>query len=160
MAKILFINPEKCIGCMACATACSLQHGNRISPVSSMILPIKLRKQVINIPVVCRQCVKPLCSDICPMGAISKNETTGAMVADSDLCIACRMCMTICPLGGISVSSDVGHAVKCDLCQGDPFCLKFCTYGAIEYLEDDEATLRRKRNSINKLAEALKEIAY
>lgn len=152
MAKLLFVDPEKCVGCMACVMACSLQHGNIIGPANSRILPVRLKRQVVNIPVVCRQCGKPLCADACPMGAISRVEKTGSMVVDSDLCIACGMCMVACPLGGISVNTGAGHAVKCDLCEGDPLCVKFCGYGAIEYITEEEATLKRKKEAVGKLA--------
>ena len=157
--KILFINPDKCVGCMACVTACSLQHGKNIGPLNSMILPIRLRKQAINIPVVCRQCLHPLCADVCPMGAITRDEATGAMIVDADLCIACGMCMISCPLGGISINTSKGYAVKCDLCHGDPLCLKFCTYGAIEYITAEEFNLERKRDSVEKLASMLEKLA-
>ncbi len=157
---MLFINPEKCVGCNACMMACCLQQGKTISPVNSMILPVKLRKLVINIPVVCRQCVKPLCADVCPTGAISRDETTGAMVVDRDLCIACWMCVIACPLGGISLDTKMGTAVKCNLCGGDPLCARFCTYGAIEYLTEEEVTLKRKKEAVGKLATMLEEIAF
>ena len=112
MTKVLFIDPEKCTGCMACVLACSLEHGDTSGPVGSMILPIKLRQQAINIPVVCRQCTKPLCADACPMGAISRDDATRAMRVNPDLCIGCGMCMIACPLGGISVNAEVGRAVR------------------------------------------------
>lgn len=155
MGKVLFVDPERCVGCMGCVMACSLQHGDVIGPANSRILPVRLRKAVVNIAVVCRQCGKPLCADACPMGAISREEKTGSMVVDADLCIACGMCMVACPLGGISVDRGVGHAVKCDLCGGDPLCVKFCGYGAIEYLTEEEVALRRKKGAVGKLGELL-----
>jgi Fe-S-cluster-containing hydrogenase component 2 len=159
MAKILFINPEKCVGCMSCILACSLQQGNLIGPAKSKILPVRLKKQIINIPSVCRQCLKPLCADACPMGAISKDDKTRAVRVDPDSCIACGMCMTICPIGGISVDSQAGHAVKCELCGGDPLCVKFCGYGALEYIEEAEAHIKIKKEGIEKLAHLLERIA-
>jgi carbon-monoxide dehydrogenase iron sulfur subunit len=159
MTKVLFIDPEKCTGCMACVLACSLQHGDTSGPVGSMILPIKLRRQAINIPVVCRQCTRPLCADACPMGAISRDDVTRAMRVDPDLCIGCGMCMIACPLGGISVNAEVGRAVKCDLCAGDPLCVKFCGYGALTYLPEEEATYERKKEAIGKLSDLLETLA-
>lgn len=158
--KVLFINPEKCVGCMACLMACSMKQGEITGPAKSMILPVRLRKQEINIPVVCRQCAKPLCADVCPMGALSRDEKTGAMVVDPDLCIACRMCMIACPLGGVSVDTEVGHSLKCNLCEGDPECVKVCGYGAIEYISEEEAGIERKKGAIGKLATMLEKIAY
>ncbi len=155
MVKFLFIDTDKCTGCMSCVLACSLQQGDTIGPAQSRILPVRRKKQVVNIPVVCRQCIKPLCAEVCPMSAISRNEKTRAMIVDTVLCIGCGMCMTACPLGGISVRTDVGHAVKCDQCEGDPLCVKFCAYGAIDYITEDEAALKSKKEAVGKLGEAL-----
>ncbi len=160
MVKVLFINPEKCTGCMACMMACSMKQSGTAGPGRSMILPVKLRKLAITVPIVCRQCAKPLCADVCPMGAISRDETTGAMVVDADLCIACGMCTVACPLGGISVDSEVGHSLKCDLCQGDPQCAKACASGAIAYISQEEANIRSKEEAVKKLAVMLEKVAY
>jgi len=158
MRKILLLDPEKCVACRLCEMACSILHGVTVSPVKSMIGIINLRKAGVNIPVVCQQCVKPLCADACPTGALSRNEETGAMVVDSDLCIACRMCTTACPLGGIAVDSEAGYSVKCDLCGGDPLCVKVCGYGAIRYLPEDVATLKRRRDAVKKLGAMMEKI--
>ena len=155
MAKILCVDPDKCVGCMSCVLACSLQHGDIIGPAQSRILPVRQKKQVVNIPVVCRQCLKPLCAEVCPMGAISRSPETRALIVDSTRCIGCAMCMTACPLGGVSVKTEEGHAVKCDHCEGDPLCVKFCAYGAIEYIPEEEAALKSKKKAVGKLGELL-----
>lgn len=160
MPKVLFVNPAKCVGCMLCVLACSMQHGSIVAPRSSRLLPIRLRAVNVNVVVVCRQCVKPLCADVCPMGAISRDDKTGAMVVDADRCIACCMCMIACPLGGISIDAEAGHSVKCDLCGGEPLCAKFCSYGAIEYITLDEAAILRRKEAIRKLSEMLQNIAF
>ena len=159
MAKVLFVDPEKCTGCMCCMMACALKHGSVVGPAQSMILPVIERSTLINIPVVCRQCARPLCAEVCPTKAISRNEETGAMIVDDDLCMACGMCMLACPLGGISVNRELGHAVKCDLCGGDPECVKVCTFDALQYLPEEEITVKQKSEAIKKLATMLEKIA-
>lgn len=153
--KVIFVDPAKCVGCMSCVMGCSLEHGDVIGPWSSRILPVRLKRQVLDIPVVCRQCGKPFCAEACPMGAISREQETGAMVVDPDLCIACGMCMVACPLGGVVVKRDLGYAVKCDLCVGEPMCARFCGYGALEYITEEEAAWRRKKEAVGKLADLL-----
>ena len=40
-------------------------------------------------------------------------------------------CVTACIYGGIAIDPQTKKAVKCDLCNGDPACVKACDYGAI-----------------------------
>jgi Fe-S-cluster-containing hydrogenase component 2 len=155
MAKVLYVNPEKCVGCMTCVLACSLEHGDTIGPAQSRIFPVRFKSQVINIPMVCRQCTRPLCALSCPVGAITRNEATGAMIVEPALCIGCWICVNACPLGGISLDTEAGHAVKCDLCGGDPLCAQVCAYGALEYIPEEEVPIGRKREAIGRLAELL-----
>jgi Fe-S-cluster-containing hydrogenase component 2 len=82
------------------------------------------------------------------------------MVVDTDLCIGCGMCSIACPLGGITVDADAGHAVKCDLCGGDPLCVKFCAYGALTYIPRHEVTVERRKEAVGKLSNMLEKIAY
>jgi Fe-S-cluster-containing hydrogenase component 2 len=89
--------------------------------------------------------------DVCPVGAISRDEETGAIVLDQDLCIGCNMCLTVCPLGGISVDPETGTIIKCDLCQGDPECVKHCVYGALEFVKASEAGYIRRREGVKNL---------
>ena len=77
------------------------------------------------------------------------------MIVDTELCIGCGVCMTACPLGGISLNTGAGYSVKCDLCGGDPLCVKFCGYEAIEYITEEEAALKNKKEAVRKLPELL-----
>lgn len=160
MRKIVSVNPDQCVGCMLCVLACALEHGDTIGPVNSRIEPIRIKKLEINIPVLCRQCLQPLCADVCPMGAISRQEKTGAMVVDPDMCICCGMCTIACPLGGISIDTNAGHAVKCDLCGGDPLCVKVCAYGVLEFITQEEVTIKRRKEAVGKLTQMLDKIVY
>jgi len=140
MNKALVINPEKCTGCHSCEMACSLVHDRECNLSLSRIGIMKSDGGGTNenIPIVCQQCSDPFCADACITGAISRNEQTGALVVNEDLCVGCKTCIVACPLGGVLFHYRKECAAKCDLCQGDPACAKSCLYGALEYLSMDE----------------------
>jgi carbon-monoxide dehydrogenase iron sulfur subunit len=154
--KVLFLNPEKCIGCRLCAMACSLNHEGYISLVHSRNEIIPFPKKGINVNIVCRQCADPPCEAVCPQRAISRCSETGAMVVDMDRCIGCRSCVIACPIGGISMNMETGKIIKCDLCDGDPECIKYCAYGAIEYLSMKEGQSQKRKRTISRMMQYTK----
>jgi Fe-S-cluster-containing dehydrogenase component len=50
---------------------------------------------------------------------------------DADLCTECLACMDECPNVGRDVKS--GRIMVCDLCEGDPMCVKWCPEGALTW---------------------------
>ena len=48
--------------------------------------------------------------------------------------------------------------MKCDLCGGDPQCVKYCEFGALEFVDADEVAYIKRKTGADKLAEALKRI--
>ena len=55
------------------------------------------------------------------------------------------MCMQACPFGGTSFDPVESRILKCDLCGGDPECVKYCPSGALKYVDASRATMERKR---------------
>jgi Fe-S-cluster-containing hydrogenase component 2 len=55
-------------------------------------------------------------------------------VASDSACTGCGTCVQACPFGMIALSSETGTALICDLCGGDPSCVKRCATGAIAYV--------------------------
>jgi Fe-S-cluster-containing hydrogenase component 2 len=156
MKKIILIDPNKCVGCRNCALACSFAKEKEFSLAQSRIGTIWIPKLGMNVPMMCHHCTKPLCMDVCPMGAITYNEETGAVVQNSDRCIGCKMCVVVCPLGGcILAESKKLVVVKCDLCNGDPECVKYCVYGALEFIEASELAFLKRKEAVEKLGQAL-----
>lgn len=143
MGKQLMIKPEKCIGCRTCELVCSFGHDQAFNPRNANVTVMAYEEAAINIPVMCLQCEDPCCLEVCPVGAISRNEI-GAVVMDHAKCIGCKMCMIACPLGNISFNKEKKQVHKCDLCGGEPKCAKFCPTGAITFEDPDEGMDRKR----------------
>ena len=126
-------NYDKCTGCRICETACSMHFGLGSNPQKSRIRIVNLEGEadVTYIPVACVQCEKAPCEAICPTGAIYTTSETRAKLIDKDKCIGCSACVYACPFGAIALDRSVGTAFVCDLCDGDPLCVRFCPWDAL-----------------------------
>ena len=162
MSKVLLIDYEKCVGCLTCTQACSVKHTGTVNPLLSRIAAVKLQMGIECINVVCMQCESAACEIICPAKAISLDELLGRKVVDYDICIGCKMCMTVCPFGCMNFDSINKRVFKCELCDGDPICVKFCQYDALQYIEPSEqVTMKRTvlaekvSTMINKISSAI-----
>jgi len=163
---LLVVDPDKCSGCSICEAWCSIKNEGQCNPSRSRIRVVKWEFHGIFIPVVCQQCEKPMCKEVCPLNAITQDPETGAYVVDASTCVGCRLCTIACPIGAINVDPQTKTAMKCDLCGGDPLCAKFCPSGAIKYLRSDRTAMELKREAMQKISKVLgraiteREIAY
>lgn len=156
MEKMIQVNMDKCIGCRTCEVACSLRNLGQSNPTRSRIRIIRYEKagQYHNyVPMVCQQCSDPLCVAACPVKALSKDPVTGVVEVDQDNCVGCRVCTIICPIGGISIDPITEKAAKCNLCGGDPECVKYCEAEAIKYVPKELLDLSMKRIKSGKMSE-------
>ncbi len=158
MYKMILVDFEKCVGCRNCALACSLAKEGSFSLAKARLKTLWIPPLGINMPMPCLHCFKPICADVCPMEAISFNENTGAVVINEDRCIGCKMCVIACPLGAPVVKPEEKTVVKCDLCEGDPECVKYCVYGALKLVMADEAAYIKRKVEIEKFAETLRKL--
>lgn len=158
MKKVILFDPEKCVGCKQCVLSCSFTKEKSFSLGKARNKTLWVHKANMFILIICQHCEKPLCLDICPTGAISRNEYSGAIVIDNERCNGCQMCIGICPFGAVSWDADHDCVVKCDLCDGDPECVRHCLYGAIYWVEADETAMSQKESGIHYLTEVLNEL--
>jgi Fe-S-cluster-containing hydrogenase component 2 len=94
-----------------------------------------------HVPLTCMQCEEAACVTVCPVAALARNAKTGAIEVVDGRCIGCRACVAACPFGAIAMlERDVAY--KCDLCGGDPACVRFCPTKALEYVEVRRAATR------------------
>lgn len=157
--KVLFADPEKCGGCRTCELICSWSHARGlVRPSVSRIRVLKREELGVTIPFFCQQCSKPVCQDACPVDAISRSMETGALVIDAAVCIGCKACFTACPYGAIGFDPESKTPVKCDLCGGEPQCVKWCPREAIKYERAEIAASFKQRTMMEEhLARALVE---
>ncbi len=65
----------------------------------------------------CNHCSSPACVANCPTGAMQKDEETGIVWTDHDVCIGCKTCETACPYGAPTYGEEEGYMLKCDMCR-------------------------------------------
>ena len=150
--KILTVDPDKCYGCRVCELACSLKHTGEFNPSRARV-QVMGYDEVFCLPVMCFQCERPYCLEVCPSAAITRDGETGIVSISQEKCIGCKMCILACPFGNIVFSSEDKKAVKCEFCDGEPECVAFCTTGALEFKEADTAMIYKKRALSEKLKE-------
>lgn len=159
MRKLVFC-PERCTGCRACELACSFFNDGVFSPSRSRIRVVRIDEEGVDVPVGCMQCANAPCMLVCPSPlAMYRDKKTGAVVINVDACIGCRSCMLICPFGAINFDSEKGFCYKCDLCGGDPECVKWCFTKAIDYVEEEEARRERRHELASGVARVMLEAA-
>lgn len=142
--KILVVDYEKCSGCRMCELVCSWRHKQEFNPAKAAIQIVTMREKSIDIPIICQQCDKAMCQEVCQPKAISYNVEYHAYVVDEKKCIGCKMCISACPVGAMNFDSDKGVSIKCDLCKGYPQCVQYCPMGALLYIEPEKANLKKK----------------
>lgn len=157
------VDTHRCIGCHSCAVACKVANNlpegmqyNRVLTDDSDYLDVAQgaypNLSLGHVPLACQHCANPACVAACPTGATYKDEETGIVMQDTDVCIGCESCIAACPYPGVrtlqavdpvySVDFSVGnqtapaHKVqtveKCTMCfaeleQGrQPACMDLC----------------------------------
>jgi Fe-S-cluster-containing hydrogenase component 2 len=51
------------------------------------------------------------------------------------------------------------RVLKCDVCDGDPQCVRFCEVKAVEFIEADEVAIRKSRKAAQRVSAAGKQAA-
>ncbi len=145
--KIFVIDPERCTGCRLCELVCAVKHTGLSNPTRSRIRIIKWDNEGVYLPTHCRQCRDAPCMDACPEQAIYRDKADGVVMVDDDQCIGCQACVEACPFGAMGFDSDREQVFKCDLCGGDPQCVRFCDMKAVDYVDADKHQYKRMRES-------------
>jgi len=102
----LVIDLDRCTACQACVVAC--KHENNLAfstPAVAQdgrlmtwiqIVPVETRGGAAALPLMCQQCDRPPCADVCPTSATYRNPE-GIVAQIYPRCIGCRYCTNACP---------------------------------------------------------------
>jgi carbon-monoxide dehydrogenase iron sulfur subunit len=158
MIKKLAVIPELCSGCRICELVCAIRHFKVNNPKKSAVRVLVTYPQpVVRMPVVCSQCKTPVCADACPVGALKRQD--GVVQLDKEECISCLKCVEACPFGAIYAHSEVDYPIKCDMCGGDPQCVKKCPKGALKLIPEQVLGETKRMHNVLSYAH-MKEIEF
>jgi Fe-S-cluster-containing hydrogenase component 2 len=135
--NVLRVVPEKCVGCRLCEQVCSLKHENEISSGKANIAIFSDTPEYY--PITCGQCLKAPCEAACPRQALYRDQRLGFLKVDKWGCNLCGLCFGACPFGMLRPGDKV--VIKCDLCGGEPECVKICPTGAVTYVKRFEMNM-------------------
>ena len=153
---LIVVDFNKCTGCRTCEAVCS-QVNNKVKvdgeELSGLGNPHLSKVQVyyfnppVDIPNRCLQCKDAPCIEVCPVNpdpatgrkALYRDEKTLAVKTDLDRCIGCGACARTCSekrVGAIILNPDTKKPEGiCNLCEGDPACVRYCPFGALTYVK-------------------------
>ncbi len=147
MVRKLTAIPELCSGCRMCELTCAIEHFGVANPKKSAVhVLVAYPHPVVRLPIVCSQCLTPLCADACPVGALRRNERLVEL--ETMQCISCMKCVEACPFGAMYAHSDLDYPIKCDLCGGAPRCVQTCPKGALRFIPEQSLGEAKRLNNI------------
>jgi len=155
---MITLDLARCSGCSRCEVNCSFFHSGKIGRSGARIKVVKIEEMGIDYPVVCQQCRERYCTK-CPEKAI-RVDSLGQVIVSPTLCTACGTCEILCPIGALELFEEI--PLVCDLCGGDPRCVKACTLDAIHYAPEvsDAISLKDFKKSSRGLQPEEKRLRY
>ncbi len=125
---------QGCMGCRLCQTACSQTKEQVIRPAIARVT-VPQYYPGVEFPVLCYQCGdEAKCIDACPVQALSldTSKKLNTISIDTSRCLRtskggdCTLCADKCPGSAVTFHPTTKAPLICDLCGGDPACVKAC----------------------------------
>lgn len=143
-----YFDADSCIGCHTCRVACKdvnkLGVGKDFRHVTSYCTGSGLTPRMYHVSISCNHCADPACVKNCPTNAMYKDEETGLVLHDDEMCIGCETCVKSCPYGQPVLIDELGIVHKCDACAGlriqgeQPSCVASCPQRVLEFGDIEE----------------------
>ena len=117
------VNKSKCTGCLICEVTCSLLNTGQVQRDASAIR-VKLGHldHELHQPVVCRQCKKMMCMK-------SEKKETDERLKQTYFWKGDHRKKEDCAFDALFAFGD--KLIHCNLCGGEPECIKSCPTGAL-----------------------------
>lgn len=127
----LVFHPDICNGCLDCEKACVKAHTTTVAAGKPRIKISKDGDK--HKATMCLHCETCPPSELCPSALFEFHDDGKYWTLDEHRCFACMSCIPRCPVDGVFFEGAFGveTAFTCDLCAGDPACIKACPKGAL-----------------------------
>lgn len=143
---VIFVDPERCMGCRSCEVACAVEHSiskvlyNVVTekPLPKPRIRIVTVDNLLYVPMRCQHCKDAPCINVCPTKALQRTPEE-YVVLNPEKCIGCIMCVLACPFGHPRYNPETKTIIKCDFCinrvrEGKPpACVEACPTGALRF---------------------------
>lgn len=114
-----------------------------------------------HISLACNHCNQPVCTQVCPTGAMHKDELD-LVWPDARKCVGCGYCTMACPYHAPHIDQEIKRSSKCDGCRDrvaqnkNPICVEACPVRALDFgtMADLEARHPNTVRSIMPLPQA------
>jgi len=121
---------QNCVGCLICETVCSQWHQGKFGTAGARLWieskpieqPGPLNK--VHVCTLCQACIAH-----CEPKALALDDK-GIIRLNTKLCNFCGVCAEVCP-SKVIWFDEQNYPVICDLCDGNPQCVRWCKYDAI-----------------------------
>ena len=130
------ISVDRCTGCRSCETACSFLYTGTYNPALSRVRVLSEQAICLSVPSLCMHCDDAPCAAACPEDALYREQERDTVVLKEADCVGCGLCVEACPYGAMHLDEARGVAFKCELCGGNPECIKVCAPGALRLVTD------------------------
>ena len=145
MSYAMLIDTTRCMGCMACQSACQEEYGfpeQEEEQLSATARTVVEEHEGYYVRKMCMHCASPSCVSVCPVGALKKTDE-GPVTYDASACMGCRYCMVACPfdIPKYEWNSLTPRVQKCTMCHhrvvaGElPACAEACPADAVTFGE-------------------------
>jgi len=133
------LTDQNCMGCRLCQVACSQIKEQVIRPAIARV-QVPQYFPGIEFPILCYQCGdEAKCIEACPVQALSldTSKKLNTIKIDTTKCLRttkngdCTLCQDKCPGTAVTFHPTSRAPLICDLCGGDPACVKACYSGTL-----------------------------
>lgn len=160
-----YVDTSACCGCKVCQVACQDKNnlpaeilwrrvfeygGGSWNKKGNIYVPNNTFRYYVS--TACQHCQNPLCVNVCPTGAMHKDEN-GIVSVNAATCIGCRYCEWACPYGAPQFNEELGVMTKCNMCKDfvaegkRPACVEACVTRCMDFGELKD--LRAKYGNID-----------